>query len=168
MLHSDEQQRLHSERVSDLSLRFGAFLGLSDEQVRITGEAARLHDIGMVVDIGQKVNRSEWTEEEREESLLRHPITGYQILNSFDKTLDLADTVLAHHERWDGSGYPKGLKGEEIPLLSRIISICGYYEYYGRTDGERASAMEKIQEKAGTQYDPDLVADFLRFIETQS
>lgn len=168
LLHSDEQQIQHSERACDLSLRFGAFLGLSDEQVRLAGEAARLHDIGMVVDIGQKANRSEWTEEEREESFRRHPIAGYQILNSFDKTLDLADTVLAHHERWDGNGYPKGLKGEEIPLLSRIISICGYYEYYCRTGGDCASAMETIQKKAGAQFDPEMAADFLRFIETQS
>jgi diguanylate cyclase (GGDEF)-like protein len=168
LLHRDEQQVQHSETVSELSRQFGMFLGLSDEQVRIASEAARLHDIGMVVDIGRQANRSEWTDAERAESFRRHPIAGYQILSSFDKTLDLADTVLAHHERWDGNGYPKGLKGEEIPRLSRIISICGYYEYYCRTGGDCASAMETIQKKAGTQFDPEMAADFLRFIETQS
>lgn len=99
----------------------------------------------------------------------QHSVVGYRILNLFDDTLDLAEFVYSHHERWDGTGYPKGLKGEQIPLISRIISITEAYErVLNRGDlpmEERNKvAIEVIKEGAGKQFDPQIAELFIQII----
>lgn len=158
----------HARRVSALCQKFGRALGLPKVDVRRVKEAARLHDIGKIVldpgILNQKMLTSlEWSE------MSQHPIVGYRILHSFDGTVDLAEAVLAHHERWDGSGYPKGLRGEEIPLLARVISIVESYDRMVHTpDGSMAKskeeALEEIIRCAGTQFDPALAEAFVRMI----
>jgi HD-GYP domain-containing protein (c-di-GMP phosphodiesterase class II) len=80
--------------------------------------------IGKIVLDESMLNKDEtFTDQERKE-MKQHPVMSYRILNSFDDTLDLAESILAHHESWDGSGYPKGLKNNEIPKLARIIAVA--------------------------------------------
>ena len=92
----------------------------------------------------------------------QHSAVGYRILNLFDDTLDLAEYVYGHHEKWDGSGYPRGLKGEQIPLLSRIISVAEAYDRVLNRgelpfNDRKAAALNVIKSGAGTQFDPQIV-----------
>lgn len=92
----------------------------------------------------------------------RHPEAGYQILKSVDEYAGLAEYVLYHHERWDGKGYPEGLKGEEIPLISRIISVADAYEVmtaqeaYQKTENKE-KAIAELKNCAGSRFDPHVV-----------
>ncbi|MGI6085682.1 MAG: HD-GYP domain-containing protein, partial [Acetivibrionales bacterium] len=100
-------------------------------------------------------------------------IVGYRLLNLFDNTLDLAEYVYNHHERWDGKGYPSGLKGEEIPLISRIISVAETYERILRREAtsnpqSKEKAVQEIKDGSGTQFDPMVVGEFVRMIEEKT
>ena len=110
----------------------------------------------------REINKPDKKEEKEE--VHQHPAVGYRILSLFDETLDLSEYVYYHHERWDGSGYPKGLKGEEIPLISRIIAVA---EAYDHNTGDRTTlklskseALNEISSLAGTKYDPAVVEAF--------
>ena len=97
--------------------------------------------------------------------IMQHPLYGYRILSLFDDTLDIAGYIYSHHEKWDGTGYPKGLAGEQIPLISRIIAVCEAYARVTRTQRlpaeERSpAAIRYIREGAGSQFDPQ-IADAL-------
>ena len=101
----------------------------------------------------------------------QHSVVGYRILNLFDDTLDLAEYVYGHHERWDGAGYPRGLKGEQIPLLSRIITVVETYDRVLNRgelslDERKLAALDVIKNGAGTQFDPQIAELFIRIMET--
>jgi HD-GYP domain-containing protein (c-di-GMP phosphodiesterase class II) len=92
-------------------------------------------------------------------------VVGFKILNIFDDTLDLAEAVYSHHERWDGSGYPKGLKGNEIPVSSRIIAVAEYYDALTNTMVAEAISSEeakgRLESQAGSKLDPEIVKAFI-------
>ena len=107
-----------------------------------------------------KLTLDEW------EEIKRHPEIGYRILSTANGMAEMAEYVLAHHERWDGLGYPKGLKGEEIPLQPRIIAIADAYDAMTSTRTYRGAlsdevAIEELQKNAGTQFEPELVKVFI-------
>lgn len=131
--------------------------------------AGYFHDIGKIVlhkDLLEE--NSERTAEEISE-IKKHPIMGYRILNAFDDTMSLADAVLHHHERWDGSGYPKGLKGEEIPFLARVVAVANYYDRL--LSAKEGEALEKNQhplihlEKIEGRFDPEIKREFINMIK---
>lgn len=165
------REKEHSVYVSELCQLLGQAMGLDDIDLRKCKEAGYLHDIGKVT-LNPKLlkKRQGFTAEEAAE-IEKHVSVGYRLLNSFDDTVDIAEAVLAHHERWDGSGYPKGLKGNEIPLLARIITITGNFDRYMH-ESETADAFSKtraintIMSKAGTQFDPYIAGLFARIIES--
>lgn len=168
---SNKREMLHSKRVSQMAKRLGKALKLSEAEIKKLELAGRLHDIGKVVldpsllDKGHEFNPKEQKERDQ------HPIIGYRILNYFDDTLELAEIVLAHHENWDGSGYPKGLKGEAIPLLARILSIAGAYEQmmHPNTQNEAKSLEEAVLElerELGVLYDPIIGAAFIELLRS--
>lgn len=163
-------EKLHAIRVSALCYEFGRMLKLPDVELRKLRDAGFLHDIGKIVlesrilDHTKALSGKEWG------SVKRHPIIGFRILNAFDGTLDLAEPVMTHHEKWDGTGYPKGLKGDEIPLIARIIALAESYDKIISTSDKpaeeaHAAAIESIAKNAGTQFDPALVQAFIRFLE---
>ncbi|PKM84632.1 MAG: sensor domain-containing diguanylate cyclase [Firmicutes bacterium HGW-Firmicutes-11] len=165
---SPKEQR-HATAVRSLSEQIGKFLGLTETKLRQARDAASLHDIGKVVLDDNILNHeSIYTETDRQE-VRQHSMVGYRLLNSFDETLDLADLVLSHHENWDGSGYPKGLKGLEIPLVSRIIAVAERYDSLRSSRNYRGAcshedSIEIIKREAGTSFDPAVVDAFLQVV----
>jgi diguanylate cyclase len=164
-----EREKKHSDRVSDLSKLIGTALGFNNEDINELITTALMHDIGKIaidlsiLDKPSKLNDSEWVE------IQRHPELGYQILRSINEFAKLAEYVLAHHERWDGTGYPRSLRGEEIPLQARIIAVADAYDAMTSDRAYRSSlskeaALGEIEKNAGTQFDPQIAKLFMEII----
>jgi diguanylate cyclase (GGDEF)-like protein/PAS domain S-box-containing protein len=152
------KEKQHSIVVSELCGEIGAWLHLPKPTINKLKREGFIHDIGKIV-LTPHILSKETLSEEEYEGRQQHAVVGYRILNLFDDTLDLAEDVYGHHERWDGKGYPRGLKGEQIPLLSRIISVAERYErILSMGDlpfAERKKiAIKAIKEGAGKQFDP--------------
>lgn len=155
----------HAERLVGQSKRLGQALGLTEEQLSDLETLATLHDIGKI-GIDEKIltkagalNKEEWIE------IKKHPIKGYRIALAIPNLSSIAKEILYHHERWDGNGYPQGLNGGKIPLLSRIIAVVDAYDALTskRCYREAVSineALEEIEKNAGTQFDPDIARVF--------
>ena len=152
----------HSERVSDLAARIATRLGVDREMVELTRLAASLHDLGKLA-IPEEILRKPGPLSETERLVLeRHPQIGYRMLESLGVD-PVAEWVLHHHERWDGSGYPDGVGGNDIPLGARIIFVADAYDamtsdrvYRGRLTDDQAIA--ELARCSGTQFDPEIVA----------
>ena len=159
------KEKVHSERVSILSGKIAEMLGFTATKEKRIKEAGYLHDIGKIV-LDEKIVRGHNLSEAELEIKRQHPIVGYRILNLFDDTLDLAEAVYSHHENWDGTGYPKGLKGEEIPITGRIIAVAEVYDEltneYGDLHFDHAVAVQKIKAMAGKRFDPAIVEAFMK------
>src|SRR5215468_747673 len=151
----------HSQRVAELAARTARRLGLPDEEVELTRLAASLHDLGKLA-IPEEILRKPGPLTEPERIVLeRHPQIGFRMLESLGVD-PVADWVLHHHERWDGSGYPDGLPGQNIPLGARIIFVADAYDamiservYRRRVSSEEAIA--ELYRCAGSQFDPNVV-----------
>ncbi|NLV51482.1 MAG: diguanylate cyclase [Clostridiales bacterium] len=173
MLHNNiESEERHSRKVAELCVKIGRALGLAEVDLRNLSDLGHYHDIGKVVldpvlfEPDHKLN-----EEERKE-IMRHPFVGYRILNASEKTVGLADAVLSHHEHWDGSGYPRGLKGEQIPLLARILAVAELYDRLtAGTNNMKAlsdaDAAEYLENKSGKILDPHITTLFVSMLKTE-
>ena len=156
----------HSQRIERLVLATAERLGLSGEQLILLSYAAYLHDIGKLGVSDDILNKpGPLTEEEREE-MQRHAADGARILARKAFLKQASQIVLAHHERFDGTGYPRGLRGEEIPIEARILAVADAYDAMSsqRPYGVALSkddAREEISRHAGTQFDPTVVEAFL-------
>jgi diguanylate cyclase (GGDEF)-like protein/putative nucleotidyltransferase with HDIG domain len=154
----------HSARVADLAARVAARLGLDQEQIELARLAGSLHDLGKLA-IPEELLRKPGPLTEPERMILeRHPQIGFRMLESLGVDT-VADWVLHHHERWDGSGYPDGLPGDQIPLGARIIFVADAYDamtsecvYRRRVSPQEAVA--ELERCAGTQFDPAIVSAF--------
>lgn len=162
----------HSERLALLSFALGKALGVPDELLCRLELASTLHDIGKIaVDAGILdkagcLTPGEW------EAVKKHPEAGYRIAMASGELAPVAEAIRCHHERWDGKGYPRGLKGEEIPLLARILAVTDSYDamtagrpYRNALSREEAAA--EITRNAGRQFDP-LVAKIFADILTSA
>lgn len=171
-LHQKSAKEMqHSIVVGELCGELGAALNLPETAISRLKRAGYLHDIGKIVLDEDMFGRDALSEEEYEK-MRQHPIVGYRILNLFDDTLDLAEYVFSHHERWDGLGYPKGLKGEQIHMVSRIISIAETYErilsreeFSVSFEVRKKKALKEIRNGAGNQFDPEIVELFVQMME---
>ena len=154
----------HSQRVADLAARTARRLGLPDEDVELTRLAASLHDLGKLA-VPEEILRKPGPLTEPERMVLaRHPQIGFRMLESLGVD-PVAEWVLHHHERWDGSGYPDGLPGDQIPLGARIIFVADAYdamtsERVYRRRVAPAEAIAELERCAGTQFDPEIVTAF--------
>jgi len=165
----DYETKEHIERMESLAREFAQILDFSKENLNNLVQAANLHDIGKIGiprDIVLKsshLNDSEWS------VMKKHVEIGYRIAHASGEFAHLADIILYHHEWWNGQGYPQGLKEEEIPLLSRIISILDAFDVMTHQQHYKPAkdineALHELCLKAGTQFDPALVPIFVKMM----
>ncbi len=162
--NSREEQ--HSYRVSELCHRMGEALGLPEGEIQELKSVGLLHDIGKIAIDEKILNKPGKLTLDEWEEIKRHPEIGYRILSTATDMGEMAEYVLAHHERWDGLGYPKGLKGESLPLQPRIIAIADAYDAMTSSRSYRGAlshemAIKELRKNAGTQFDPELVKLFI-------
>lgn len=160
----------HSERLQYFSEKLGGALGLSDSEITELHLLALLHDIGKVTVPTEILLKAGPLTEEEHAIIRGHPEAGYRIVKSIPELAYTADKILSHHERWDGKGYPQGLQGEKIPLLSRILAIVDAFDVMtqGRIYCEAISsqeALDELEKCAGSQFDPMLVEVFVEIME---
>ena len=161
----------HLRRLRTYSEHLALAYGLSPAEVRAVRYGGVLHDIGKIgVDEAIIRKPGPLTPEETAQ-MRRHPEIGAQIISQMRFARDVAPIISGHHEYWDGSGYPLGLKGEEIPIGARIITIVDAYDAMTTDRPYRAAlsdeeAIRRLQAGRGTQFDPDLLEVFLELIKT--
>ncbi|HEY8477637.1 MAG TPA: HD-GYP domain-containing protein [Chloroflexota bacterium] len=156
----------HSRRVEDLVRRTALELGLGVEEVQLVALCGRLHDIGKCAISNEVLRKTGPLTPEEWQEMARHPSIGADMLERFSLFRRGAWYVRHHHERWDGKGYPAGLKGPEIPLGARIIAVADAYDAMTnerpyRPARSHAEAVKVLREGAGAQWDPAVVRAFL-------
>jgi len=157
----------HSMRVAYYSIVLGNQIGLNEEQLYDLELAGLFHDIGKIGIPDNVLLKPQRLEEDEFQQMKKHPEWSAQILEGFDHFQEIAYCVRHHHERFDGRGYPDGLKGEEIPLFSRILLISDTFDAMTSSRPYRNGlkfevAFEELEEFSGSQFDPDLVQAFIK------
>jgi len=164
-----DAERIHSEKVSMLCKMMGTKLGIFGDELKELEQAGMFHDIGKIAIPDNILNKPGKLTNEEFDIIKTHTEVGYQILRAADEYSDLANHALHHHERWDGKGYPNGIKGNEIPLFSRIICIADAFEAMTsdrpyRKKLSQEYAISEIKRCAGTQFDPEIAKLFVEHI----
>ena len=169
MYARSQETEKHAERLAELSIMIGHKLGLAQQSINELQLVSMLHDIGKIGIDDRILNKPGPLTKEEWEIMKHHPEIGYRIAMSSPELESIALYILHHHERWDGTGYPSGLSGEQIPLLSRILSVVDAFDamtkdrIYRKAMSESA-AVQEIMDNAGTQFDPKIAEIFIRLI----
>jgi len=165
LFEKNTREMLHSKRVGEIAELIAIKMGLSEENVRNLKTAGLMHDIGKIGIDESILNKPTRLTDPEWEEMKRHPEIGYRILSSVSEFSEISVCVLEHHERWDGTGYPRGLKESEICLEARIVGFADAYDAMtcGRTYRHALSAKEALAEIyacQGSQFDPEIVRLF--------
>jgi response regulator RpfG family c-di-GMP phosphodiesterase len=168
----DKTSSGHARRVTDLSLKMASILGLDPEYVSSIRHGALLHDIGMLAVPETILYKPTTLSPEEWEVIRQHPIIAFNLLSIISDRRQVIDIPYSHHERWDGSGYPQGLKHETIPLAARICAVTDVYdtllmERAFRPAWDKARAIQYISAGAGSQFDPEVVRVFLTMLRDE-
>ncbi len=172
LYENNNREMLHSQRVSALCESIAKSMGYDKDDVNQMRIAGLMHDIGKIgisdtiLNFPGKLNSDEWSE------IHRHSEIGYRILSSVNEFSEIAEYVLQHHERWDGKGYPKKLRGDEISVQARIIAVADAFDAMTtdrayRTAMSEEDAVVEIERQSGKQFDPQIVEVFLDKIRCQ-
>jgi diguanylate cyclase (GGDEF)-like protein len=159
----------HSNRLKELSSKLGKSICLSTEQIYNLQLLALLHDIGITAIPDHILHKSGDITSEEWDIVKTHCEIGYRIITTSQELAHIADDVLCHHENWDGSGYPRGLAAENIPLNSRIIAVLDTYDsmVYGsfyQNPVTKHESIKFIEQQAGKYFDPKIVEAFIKMI----
>jgi PAS domain S-box-containing protein len=166
----DRETEGHTRRVTKLTLRLATYMGISDNELENIHRGVLLHDIGKmgvpdhILKKTGELNKDEWDE------MRKHPEYAYNLLSPIAFLRGAIDIPYCHHEHWDGSGYPRGLKGEQIPLAARIFSVVDNWDALlsnrpYRKAWQQKDVIDYIQENTGKIFDPRIVEIFLRMVE---
>jgi HD-GYP domain-containing protein (c-di-GMP phosphodiesterase class II) len=165
---NDEETGAHVRRVAKFALILAGAAGLDERECRSVERVALFHDIGKIDEALFDIIHDESALDDRErEKIATHPAGGAEVLEPLDAFYpDLAAGVLSHHERWDGGGYPRKLKGEQIPLSARVVAIADTFDAITHSRRYRAGksideAMNVLIHGRGTEFDPQLVDLFV-------
>ncbi|MBN2285759.1 MAG: diguanylate cyclase [Tissierellales bacterium] len=167
------QAEEHSKRVSEISGQIAEALGYSEAQVKEIIMLGHLHDIGKVSIEEAILNKKGKLTEDEWKAIRQHPDIGHRILSEINGLKELADNVLAHHERCDGTGYPNGLSCEAIPKYAKIIAVADAFDAMTserpyRHKKTTEEAVDELKKCSGMQFDPEIVNVFVNFINDQS
>jgi len=168
----EPKEREHCSRVREYSVRLGRAIGMTDAELKELGTAAMLHDIGKIGVSDEVLSKEGRLSEEEYEEVKRHAEIGYKLLHGITEFTALSESVLSHHERIDGNGYPRRLSGKEIPLQARIISLADAYDAITndrtyKKKKNREEAIEELRQCAGLQFDKDIVDVFIDKVISQ-
>ena len=166
LFEKSNREMLHSKRVSEICVEIAARMNFDMDNINMIRTVGLMHDIGKIGIDEEILNTKKKLNAEERKEMERHCEIGYQILNSVSDFSEIAIYVLEHHEKWDGKGYPRGRKGEEISLPARIVAVADSYDAMTstRTYKEVLSEVEAIGEIrrcAGTQFDPNIARVFI-------
>lgn len=173
LLEKNHREAEHSRRVAKISKNIAKAMGLPEAKINEMETIGLMHDIGKIaiaeaiLEKTGELTEDEWTE------INRHPEVGYRILSTSNDTVEIARYVLAHHEHFDGNGYPSGTKGEEIPLQARILAVADAFDALTSERVHRAAyslpyAIKVLQNNAGKQFDPEVVKIFIEKVLAES
>jgi putative nucleotidyltransferase with HDIG domain len=168
----DKETEGHTQRVTSLTIQLAQQMGIPDADILHIRRGALLHDIGKM-GVSDNILRKPGPLTEAEwQEMRQHPIYAYKMLAPISYLNPALDIPYCHHEKWDGTGYPRGLKGEEIPLVARIFAIVDVYDAVTsdrpyRTAWAKEKTLEFIREQSGRHFDPNVVRYFLEMIKDE-
>lgn len=157
----------HSQRVQDITCMIARDFGMKEKQLADIRQGALLHDIGKIATPDAILLKAGPLDEAEWKIMRQHVVTGYELISKSPDLKDTAELMLCHHESFDGTGYPNGLKGEQIPLGARIFTLVDAYDAMRsdrpyRKGMSREAAIKEIRHHCGTQFDPTVVEVFMR------
>jgi HD-GYP domain-containing protein (c-di-GMP phosphodiesterase class II) len=167
----DHETESHTRRVTELSLQLALRMGIKDSEVVNFERGALLHDIGKVGISDTILNKPGPLTDEEWVIMRQHPLNAFQLLSKSKYLIPALDIPYCHHEKWDGSGYPRGLKGEAIPLAARIFAVVDVWDALTsdrpyRKAWSQKKALDHIQEQSGKHFDPKVVSAFMALPKT--
>jgi PAS domain S-box-containing protein len=169
----DKETEGHTQRVTDLTLKLARAMSISESQLTHIRHGALLHDIGKMGVPDNILLKADQLTDEEWEKMRKHPAFAYDMLSSIRYLQPALDIPYCHHEKWDGTGYPRGLKGEEIPITARIFAVADVWDAITsdrpyRKGWSKEEALEYIKEQSGKYFDPQVVEEFLSLISDTS
>jgi response regulator RpfG family c-di-GMP phosphodiesterase/putative methionine-R-sulfoxide reductase with GAF domain len=168
----DHETEGHTERVTEMTLRLAEVMGLKPESMVHIRRGALLHDIGKMGISDSILLKTGPLDEEKWKIMRMHPVYAYELLSPIAYLKPALDIPYCHHEKWDGTGYPRGLKGEQIPLAARIFAVVDVYDALRSDRPYRAAWPEDkvrqyIRDQSGKHFDPQIVELFMDFLENR-
>ena len=170
----DEETEEHSRRVTNITMKIARRMNnIKDEELPHVRRGALLHDIGKMGVPDSILLKNGKLDDEQWEVMKKHPVYAYEMLSPIDYLRPALDIPYSHHEKWDGSGYPRGLKGKQIPPSARIFAIVDVYDALTsdrpyRKAWSEADALKLIKEESGSHFDPEVVEIFLEEVENST
>lgn len=168
----NQELHIHTQRVEEIAVGFSEYMKVSSKLLKYIKIGAKYHDIGKEM-LNQNILYKEGSLTKEEfEHIKTHPVLGYNILKESNANKDVLEICLYHHEKYDGTGYPYGLKGREIPELARIIALCDAYDAMTsrrcyKDEMSPDNALENIKKSLGTHFDRELGMHFINFIQSK-
>jgi cyclic di-GMP phosphodiesterase len=167
----DKETKGHGQRVTDLTLKLAKILGMTDDDLMHIRRGALLHDMGKIGIPDSILHKPAALTDEEWAVMRKHPQNVYDMLSSVEYLRPALNIPYCHHEKWDGTGYPRGLKGEQIPLAARLFAVADVWDALTsdrpyRPAWTQEDALIFIREQSGSHFDPQVVDLFFRVIES--
>jgi putative nucleotidyltransferase with HDIG domain len=160
----------HSRRVTEMAMQLARYVGVDGDDLEQIRRGSLLHDIGKMAIPDEIILKDGDLSEEERAIIRRHPLFGFEMVSEIEFLRPAVDIMLCHHEKWDGTGYPFGLAGDQIPLFARIFAVVDVWDAlrsddrtYRKPDPPEVAA-EYLRSQAGEHFDPDVVEAFLKML----